>query len=126
MGWDGTERRKKKRYGIKNSVVRYRKSALPLIGSHSDPLLLLNISASGCHFMSREPLEEDQTVTLKIEAPPLASALSVKARIVWIRPSVQTQGMYRVGLNFTRVSGSARQILKDLLDTAVLDNVEVP
>lgn len=125
MGWDGVERRNKKRYGIKSSVVRYKRGLLPLLGGQSDPLLLLNVSQGGCHFMSREPLELEQKLALKIEAPQLSSPLHARGRVAWIRPSEQAKQMYRVGVEFTQLSAGARKILKDLLDSAVLDNVEV-
>lgn len=125
MGWDGVDRRKKKRYGIKNSIVRYRKSALPIFGANSDPLLLLNVSQTGAHFMTREPLEEDQRISLKIEAPALPTAVTVKARVAWVRASEQAKEMYRVGVEFVGMSGGARDTLREMLDGAVLDNVEV-
>lgn len=125
MGWDGANRRKNKRYGIKSSTVHYRKGFLPFMGTRSEPLLLLNVSKSGCHFMTRESLPLEQKLALKIEAPQLSSALNVQARVTWIKASSQAKGMYRVGLEFSRVSPTARKKLKQLLDNAVLENVEI-
>lgn len=124
MSWNGVERRSKKRYGVKNSTVKYRKGAFVLFAPASDNLLLLNVSETGCHFITKEDLELGQKLSLTIEAPRMAAAAHVKGRVVWARKS-EDQHAYRVGVDFDPPSDTMKKRLKSLLDNAVLENVEV-
>lgn len=123
MSWNGVERRGKRRYGVKSSTLKYRKGAFTLFSPSSDPLLLLNVSESGCHFITKEDFEPGQKMTLTIEAPRLPAAVHVKGRVTWSRKS-EEQHAYRVGVEFEGISDTARKRLKSLLDNAILENVE--
>jgi hypothetical protein len=125
MAWDGTERRRRKRYGLRNSTVRYRKGsgAAVLFSPASPTYLLLNFSEIGCHFISKEPLQPGRTLTLTIEAPKFRPA-TVTGRVVWAQKFAEMEA-WRVGIEFTKVPEKSRAILKGMLDGAVLDTVEI-
>lgn len=126
MIWDGIERRTKKRYGIRNSTVRYRKGSGPLalLAGQSPTYLLLNVSEQGCHFISKEQIPPGTMVSLTIDAPRLPRTIPLAGRVIWTQKSAEVDA-FRTGVTFTRVPGKAKPILKTLLDNAILDNVEI-
>jgi c-di-GMP-binding flagellar brake protein YcgR len=125
MGWDGKERRRKKRYGIRNSTVRYKKAGLfSMFAPLSAKYLLLNFSEGGVHFISKDPLEPGTAIDLELEAPKIRGAVSVRGKVVWTRKSEQLDA-HHVGVEFGSMSGRAKEVLKFMLDGALLDNVDI-
>lgn len=125
MNWDGVERRRKKRYGIRNSTVRYKKDTLfSFLAPASSKYLLLNFSEHGCHFITQQLLEVDARLTFYLEAPKVHGTVALKGRVVWTRKSDKVDA-YRVGVEFSSLSGRARALLKNMLDTALLENVDI-
>jgi len=125
MGWDGKERRQKKRYGIKSSTLRYRKGGLLAILMPPSPrYLLLNVGESGAHFITKEELAAGQPLRLSMEAPAVKGSIVVAAEIVWTRKSEEINA-FRVGVRFKPFSEGARRKLKTVLDGAILENVEI-
>lgn len=125
MSWDGVERRRKKRYGVKDAVVRYKRSGLfSFIAAFSPKYLLLNVSELGLNFISKEPLTEGQGLALAITAPRVHGTIHARGRVVWVKKSDQ-QEAYRIGVAFESVRGRSRELLKSLLDSAVVDSVEI-
>lgn len=125
MAWDGKERRSKKRYGIKNSTLRYRRGGmLSIVRSPSPRYLLLNISETGCHFITREELPVGDAISLSLEAPKMSGVVRAKGKVVWCRKSEEINA-YRVGIHFSSLSGRSRTQLKNMLDSAILENVEI-
>jgi hypothetical protein len=125
MGWKEEERRGKKRYGIKNSTVRYRRGGvLSVLRTSSPKYLLLNVSETGCHFITREELPVGDGVSLSLEAPKMAGNIRAKGEVIWCHRSEEINA-YRVGIRFSTLGGSSRALLKKLLDSAILENVEI-
>ncbi len=125
MGWDGRERRRKKRYGVKSSVVRYRKGGLlAFLKPPSPAYLLLNFSELGAHFITREELAPRRPLLLSIDAPSTAGTARVRGATVWTRKSEEL-GAFRVGVEFGALSERSERILKRMLDGAILDSVEI-
>ena len=125
MSWNGQERRRKKRYGIRGSTLVYRKGGLlALLRPVSPKYLLLNISPVGCHFISKDELKCGQPVLLSIEAPKVSGTIHARGRVVWTAPS-QEMPAFRVGVELAPVSGRSSVLLKNLLDTAILEKVEI-
>lgn len=125
MGWDGVERRRKKRYGIRNSTVRYKKATLlSFLSPASAKYLLLNFSETGCHFITEELLEVDAPLTLYLDSPHTGGTATLKGRVVWARKSDKLDA-YRVGVEFAGISARAKGLLKNMLDSAVLENVDI-
>ena len=125
MAWDGKERRDKKRYGIKNSTLRYKRGGMMSVLRSSSPrYLLLNISESGCHFITKRELTLHETLTLSIEAPKITGVIRARGEVVWCRQSEDINA-FRVGIRFRSVNGQSRNVLKRLLDSAILENVEI-
>ncbi|MBI2933226.1 MAG: PilZ domain-containing protein [Planctomycetes bacterium] len=125
MGWDGGNRRRKKRYALKNSALRYRKGGLlAFLFPSSAKYLLLNFSETGAHFISREELKPGQRLRLAIEAPSLRGTIHVPARVTWCRRSSEINA-YRVGVRFGTLGGRSKVLLKNLLDSAILENIEI-
>lgn len=125
MEWNAVERRKKKRYGIRNSTLRYKRAGLvSFLSPHSPKFMLLNISEGGCHFISRDNLAPNDKINLIIDVPKLREPIHAKGRIVWCRKSEDIHA-YRVGLEFLPLSTPSKKLLKTALESAILDNVEI-
>ena len=124
MAWDGRERRKQKRYGLHDSLIRFKKSGWGTFFRPFSPrYLLLNFSKKGCHFISREDLFPDLMLSFRIEVPDRC-VVNAKGRVVWSRKSDQLDA-YRIGVRFTRMTGRAEMILQKLLDSALLENIDI-
>lgn len=125
MSWDGRERRRKKRYGVKDAVVRYRKHPpFGLLFPPSDRYLVINLSQTGIAFITRDRLEEGVRLGLTLHAPPARVPIRAGGRVVWVHKS-DRQDAFRVGVRFTRMSERARNVLKAVLDNAVIDSVDI-
>jgi len=125
MSWDGKERRARKRFAVKNSTLRYRGAGfLSFLFPPSSKYLLLNFSEGGCHFITREELAEGRSIRVLIEAPNIKGTIGGDARVVWCRKSEEINA-YRVGCRFAGLAGRSKALLKNLLDSAILENVEI-
>lgn len=125
MGWDGKDRRRRKRYGVKDSTLTYRKGGLlSFLMPPSARYLLLNVSELGAHFITRDDLAVGQALKLSVSAPQSRGTVHATARVVWSRKSEELHA-YRVGVEITGLSEGARRRLKVLLDGAILENVEL-
>lgn len=123
--WDGQERRKKKRFGVRGCTVRYKSGGLfSFLSMWGDKFLSLNLSESGVHFICRDPLAEGKSLALCLEAPQLGDRIQAKGRVVWCRKS-QEHDAHHVGVEFTSISKPNRTRLKILLDNAVLEKIEI-
>lgn len=123
--WDGTERRKHKRYGVKNSTVRYcRAGLLAFLRNFSDRYLLLNICEGGLHFITREELAPRTSINVLLEFPALDSPLRVRGRVIWNQKS-REHDAFRTGVEVVSLSQKAQRLLRHVLDNTLLDNVKV-
>ena len=124
MGWDGRERRKQKRYGLKDSLVRYRRGGLfSPFRPFSPSYLLLNFSREGCHFISRKDHFPGSALDLRLEAPERGS-LGAKGVVAWSKKSDRLDA-YKIGIRFTRVSGRSKILLQKLLDSSLLEGIDI-
>lgn len=125
MCWDGTERRRHKRQGIRGSIVRFKPSSLfSFLAPYSEKLLLLDFSEGGCHFIAKTPLEPGTALDLELEAPRIRGAVHARGRVVWSRRS-EHNDVYHAGVEITSISSGSRRVLKNMLDGALLDNVDI-
>ena len=125
MGWDGQERRGKKRFGVRGATVQHRKAgALGFLDNFSPRYLILNVSESGLHFITKDALKEGSGHSLRLQAPPLEEPIAAKAVVVWCRKSTEHDA-FRVGMSFTALSDGERLRLKGVLDNAILDKVDM-
>lgn len=125
MPWDGVERRKHKRYGVRGSTIRYKSGGiLAFLNSASSRYLILNMSEGGLHFISKEPLKVGQKIHLTLEAPSLEGTVKGRGIVVWVRKSEEHHA-YRVGLRFTRFDERSRFRLRHILDNAILERVDI-
>jgi c-di-GMP-binding flagellar brake protein YcgR len=125
MSWDGKEKRAKKRYGIKSSTLKYRKGGLlAFLKPPSPRYLLLNVSETGAHFITKEALAVGQQLRLSMEAPQIRGGITAACAIVWIRKSEDINA-FRVGVKFDGLGDRSRRKLKVVLDSAILENVEI-
>lgn len=125
MAWDGVDRRQRKRYGVRDAIVRYKKaSVLSFLAPASQKYLVLNLSEQGLEFITKESVREGQKLTVSVTAPPIRGTVHATGKVVWIKKS-QGQDAFRVGLEFTRVSSRSAAYLKALLDSAVVDTIEI-
>lgn len=128
MTWDKKERRRHKRYGVKDCTVQYK--LVPLLGLEfliniSERYLVLNISQGGVHFITKEEFKERARVLLIIKAPLLKDEIiRVSGRVVWTRKSTDANA-YHVGVEFVSMGKSNRNRLRVLLDNAVLDKIDL-
>ncbi len=126
MGWDGTERRRRKRYAVKNSTLRYRKGAglFAFLMPPSPRYLVLNFSELGLHFITREEMRPGQGLRISMDAPGVRGTIGAPGRVVWCRKSEEINA-FRVGCEFGAMGGGSKRVLKNLLDSAILENVEI-
>ncbi len=123
--WDGNERRGKKRYGVKNSTVRYVKAGLlAFLSNYSDRYLLLNISEGGLHFITRDELAPGVSLKLLLGFPDVESPIAAKGVVVWSVKSKEHDA-FRTGLRITGIGSKALRQLRFVLENTLLDNVKV-
>jgi len=126
MAWDGVERRRHKRYGVKSSTVRYSGGGvLSMLANLGQKYLILNISEGGLKFITKEPLNAGDKLRLNIEAPTIIKApVKVKSHAVWVKRSA-TQDVWHVGVTFDKIKRKYEGILKTLVDSALMDKVDI-
>ncbi len=125
VDWNGQEKRKKKRYGVRGSTVQYKKkSLLAMLKSPSARFLVLDMSEGGLHFVTREPLQPGQVLLMDIAAPDREEPVSARGRVVWVRKSLDVEA-FHVGVEFVKMSSKNAAGLKNVIENAVLDRVEM-
>ena len=125
MTWDGKDRRKTKRYGVKDSSVQYCRAGLfSFFRNFSDRYLLLNISEGGLHFITKDELSIGSTYKIHLQFRSIGYPLRIHGRVVWTRKSLEHDA-YRSGLQITKISDKARRVLRHVLDNTLLDNVKI-
>ena len=126
MPWDGVERRKHKRYGIKSSTVRYTGGGVgSLLANLGQKYLILNISESGLKLITKDHLNNGDKLRLHIEAPTISkSAVKTKGRVVWAKRSA-TQDVWHVGVAFDKIKKKYEGILKTLIDSAIMEKIDI-
>ena len=125
MTWNGTERRRHKRYGVKDSSVRYRKAGmLSAFANHSDRLLLLNFSEGGLHFIAREEFPIGGVFHFLLEFPSISTKIKAKGRIIWTRKSTEHDA-FRAGVHLLDMAEKSRRLLRHGKDNTLLDNVKI-
>lgn len=125
MAWDGTERRKNRRFSVKNGVVRYQKGGLfSFFNPPSQKYILLNLSEGGLHFICEEPVSQGQNLTLLLEAPAVTRTVKLKGKVIWVRKS-ENRDAWRVGVAFTGGADKDKDQLKHLLDASLLETTDI-
>ncbi len=125
MDWNGQEKRKKKRYGVRGSTVQYKKKFfLSMLKSTSARFLVLDMSEGGLHFVTREALQPGQVLLMDIAAPDREEPINARARVVWVRKSQDVEA-YHVGVEFVKMSNKNATGLRHILDNAILNRVEM-
>ncbi len=125
MTWDGTERRRSKRYGVKDSSIKYRRAGLTsLFSNYSDRLLLLNFSEGGVHFITKEELPVGRKIQMLLEFPKITTSLRMTARVIWTRKSAEHDA-FRTGVEITGISDKTKKLLRHVQDNTLLDNVKI-
>ena len=119
------DRRHARRYGVRGSSVRYKKSTiLGFLNRPTDRYLIVNLSETGAEFLSRQPVQTGQVLDLEISIPGLDSPLKPGGKIVWCTRAPNVDA-FRLGVEFNRISESERQTLRSVLADAVLDEVPI-
>ncbi len=125
MGWNGQERRGKKRYAVSESTVRFAPgSALSFLKPYSGRYILTDLSESGMGFMCGEPLKEGDLLKVQVETPNLSKSWSCKGKVAWVRKS-GTDEAWRVGFAILKLGDGDAACLKHLLDKSILSKQEV-
>ncbi|MDQ7779463.1 MAG: PilZ domain-containing protein [Planctomycetota bacterium] len=125
MDWNGQESRKKKRFGVRGSTVKYkRKSVFSMLRAPSARFLVLNMSDGGLHFVTREPLMPGQVLSLDICAPDTDGQINAQGRVIWVRKSQDVEA-YHIGVEFTKMSDKNTSLLRHVLDGALLEKVDM-
>ena len=125
MTWDGKERRGQKRYGVKSSSVTYCRGGLfGFMRNYSDRYLLLNVSLSGLHFITKEQLAAGQAYRFLLEFPSIGYPIPARGKIIWNRKSSEHDA-YRTGVQLQRLSNKHQRVLRHILDNTLLDNVKI-
>ena len=125
MGWDGKERRAKKRYALPECTVRFSPgSALAFLRPYSGRYLLTNLGEGGIGFMTGESLRQGELLRIQVESPHLPRGWTCKGRVAWAKKSEREEA-WRVGLAILKISESSAALLKHLLDKSLLEKQEV-
>src|SRR5262245_6180158 len=125
MSWDGRERRAHRRYGVKGSVVRWRPGPpIGWVSPSSAPHILIDLSADGCHFVSKVQLPPGKKLALSIEAPSVPAPARATGIVSWSRRS-EEHDAWHTGVAMRPRSPLAATRLKNVLDGAVLDRIEI-
>lgn len=126
MVWDGVERRRHKRYGVKGCTVQYKSARFfGLFSNTSERYLVLNISQGGLHFITKDTFQEGIRLLLNINAPLLGEEIiRSRGRIVWVNKSTEINA-HRVGIELTGPGNKDRIRLKLLLDNAILEKIDL-
>jgi hypothetical protein len=111
VAYQGTERRKERRYKPQNLEVCYAKGTLGKIAGRRFPVH--NISQSGACFTSAASFAKGEPIRLKIFAQE-ETGIELSAKIVWNSP-VPAQALFRTGVQFTNLSDVAKIQLRDLI-----------
>ncbi|MEK7470082.1 MAG: PilZ domain-containing protein [Planctomycetota bacterium] len=123
--WDGQERRKRKRFGVRGCTLRHKRGGLlSFLGLYGERLIALNLSETGCHFISRLPLPEGMSIAVQIEAPQIGDKINAGGRVVWCQKSTEHDA-HHVGVEFQSIAKSSKVQLKILLDNSVLEKIEI-
>lgn len=118
-------RRRKKRYGIRDSTVQYRHGGvLSFLKSRSAKYLIVNISEIGLTFYSKEALAVGDSLKLAVEAPGVEDPIVIAGKVVWVVKSSEI-GAHKIGVEFSAGSDRAKRDLKRLLDRAVMESIDV-
>ncbi len=124
MNWTGEERREYKRFGVKRLGIRYCRSGLfSFITGWSDRYLVLNIAEGGLFFMTREELRRGQRLAVMLSLPGV-DQIRGKGRVIWSLRS-RDHDAWKIGVRFVGLSDRNSRRLKNLIDTAVLDRIDV-
>lgn len=119
--YNGPERRKRKRYGIKGSTICYKTG---FFGSYSDLYLMLNTSEMGMMFITKEELPPGKKLSCRLGFEELDGEISVSARVSWNKKSQQHQA-YRTGVQITKIGDSDFRKLKAILDNAIGETLQI-
>ncbi len=124
-GWDGQERRKKKRFGVRGCTLRFKRGGvLSFLNMFGEKLIALNISETGCHFIAKTALPPNMGIVVQIEAPQAGDKVNASGRVVWCQKSAEHDA-HHVGVEFQSMPKSSRVQLKILLDNSVLEKIEI-
>jgi hypothetical protein len=123
--WDGQERRKKKRFGVRGCTLRFKKGGfLSFLNLYGEKLISLNLSESGCHFINRDALPPGMLIAVQLEAPMAGDKVTASGRVVWCQKSTEHDA-HHVGVEFQSIAKASKVQLKILLDNAVLEKIEI-
>ena len=127
---EGVDRRRARRVRPRATTVEYGPATLLsffLRSTTSGTLPLVNLSRTGCQFLSRDPLEEDAKLRVNLK-PGGLSPISLTAHVSWCKP-VPGKGVFRIGARFAGLSSKVSQSLALVLAVGglkALDATPVP
>jgi len=78
----------------------------------------------GLHFITRKELKAGDKVKLEVHAPKVAKPIALKAQVVWVHETSQA-GAFRVGVSFLSLSRQNKDQLRQMLDTALMEKVDI-
>ena len=89
-------------------------------GGKKESAQTVDISIGGICFMSREPLETDSRIRIKMKLPEEVKSLVMQGRIAWIKNIIEDLTgkraiKYKIGLEFTALEGKTKRILSRFL-----------
>lgn len=119
------ERRQARRFGVRGSSVRYKRSTiLGFLNRPTDRYLIVNLSETGAEFLSRQAVETGKPLDLEIAIPGLDAPLTPGGKVVWCERAPNVDA-FRLGVHFDRFSNAEKLTLRSVLADAVLDEVPI-
>lgn len=108
--YTGSERRLEKRYDVKDIEVIFARGSIAKIAGRRYPVH--NLSQSGICFTSAILLSRNEPLRIKMFREDVV--IEVTARVIWVHP-VPAQALFRIGVQFNKVSEVATAQIRDLI-----------
>jgi hypothetical protein len=126
MTWDGNERRRHKRYAVRDDALQFTPAGWRAFwGRPSPKCAVINVSEGGGCFLCRQPPLAEARIDVSLKAEPLEKPVTLPARVVWTMPSKEEEA-HRVGIAFDlgRISGASGLGLRRILDSCILESTD--
>ena len=124
-GYQGPQRRDRKRHVLHQCFVRWRRTILGLpAGLQVEQCRIRNLTSGGISFRSAVPPRQGWTVRMVFDVPILVRALpgnfTVSVRVIWV-DKPKNRRYSRVGCRFKHLSARDAHDLKQFIRDAVID-----
>ncbi len=122
----GAERRKAPRFKIKDCYLKCSKGGLLLFlekPAGRGPLPVLNLSRGGVEFASSKSMDVGRKLRIKLDVPAFHELLKFRGQVRWVK-AVPFRDLFRVGVQFTKVTPAIEKRLRSLEQDPMMRRIE--